>query len=486
MPVTSLWRVKGDVAAVVEYATDEKKTQWEKQDRKTVFETMEQQGGTDGEFYVCDLNAVTDYAMRGNATLWRDDSGITHQLVSGINCDPDTAVDDMRWVKRKFQKTGGTVAYHGYQSFAEGEGPPDLIHRIGVETAQRLWGDRFQVVVTTHVDHANHLHNHFVINTVSFVDGKKYFRSGKDYAAFRSVSDELAYRYGFYIIAEPRKRNARDYTPGRISWRKIVRADVDEAIRQAMTDQHFYSILRAKGYELKLGGQDISVRAPGAQRFLRLERNFGEDYSRSAIRCRIVKQWMAKTAKKPPRRMNYRGGNFQSRQKGKQKLHGLQALYIRYCYLLGVIPPKRKRPSYKVSPALKKDLMRLQQITAQTRLLCRHKIGSTEELSTYREQAAARLSLLMDQRKDLTRQQRLVSTYNDPEQYQANQHQIIAISQQCRLIRRELFLCDSIAEQYREISAKVSEVELNERQRRQREETDIRAPGRYGTGWRYK
>ena len=456
MPVTSLWRVKGDVAAVVRYAGDAQKTRYA-QDQKTVSETMERQGGTEGEFSVYDLHAVADYATRDSATTWKDGSGIVRQLVSGINCDPDTAVEEMRWTKRRFQKTGGTAAYHGYQSFAQGEGPPDLIHQIGVETARKLWGDRFQVLVATHVDHPNHIHNHFVLCTVSFVDGKKYYRSARDYAEFRRVSDELALQYGFRTIDQPQDARPRDYTPGRMSWRKIGQADVDAAIRQARTDSHFLTILRSKGYEIKQG-KDMSVRAPGAQRFLRLERNFGANYTRAAIRRRIAEQWQVMPSKRKPRKMTYRGGLFCPRQPGKKKLHGLQALYIRYCFLLGILPAKRKQPSTRVSPALKQDLTRLRQISEQARLLCRHQIGTLAELRDYRAAVEIQLAALKDRRKELNRRQRLASVRSDPEAYQINREQIDTISRQCRQLRKEIRLCDSIADQYQAVAEKVEGV----------------------------
>ena len=103
------------------------------------------------------------------------------RFVSGINCRPDTAGEEMLMVKRRFGKESGTLAYHGYQSFASGEATPELAHEIGIKLAQRLWGDRYQVLVATHLDKANHLHSHFVVNTVSFVDGIKYHRTKQDY-----------------------------------------------------------------------------------------------------------------------------------------------------------------------------------------------------------------------------------------------------------------------------------------------------------------
>ena len=81
------------------------------------------------------------------------------QFVSGVNCSPSTARDEMIAVKKRFGKEDGTVAYHGYQSFAPGEATPELAHEIGLALAKKLWGEKYQVLVATHLDRENHLHN---------------------------------------------------------------------------------------------------------------------------------------------------------------------------------------------------------------------------------------------------------------------------------------------------------------------------------------
>ena len=65
------------------------------------------------------------------------------------------------------------LAYHGYQSFVSGEVSPEEAHAIGMETARRMWGADYEIVVTTHLNTDN-LHNHFIINSVSFKTGRKY------------------------------------------------------------------------------------------------------------------------------------------------------------------------------------------------------------------------------------------------------------------------------------------------------------------------
>lgn len=94
-------------------------------------------------------------------------------FVTGINCDAQRAYEQMTAVKERFGKKSGNVAYHAYQSFKPGEVTPEQCHAIGLELARELWGSDYQVLVATHLDR-NHLHNHFLVNSVSFRTGKKF------------------------------------------------------------------------------------------------------------------------------------------------------------------------------------------------------------------------------------------------------------------------------------------------------------------------
>ena len=244
------------------------------------------------------LSDVIDYAVRAEkTTVTPDDEStmVVRQFISGINCLPSTARDEMLAVKKRFGKEDGVIAYHGYQSFAPGEATPELAHEIGVKLAQRLWGERYQVLVATHLDKENHLHNHFVLNTVSFVDGIKYHRTEKDYHDMRTVSDTLCREYNLSVIQRPQAGKSKHYGEWRAeqeqrpTWRGLIRSEIDELIRQSVTEKQFYYLLRQKGYEVKFG-KDISVRPPGKERFVRLTRNFGEAYTAEAIRQRILQQ----------------------------------------------------------------------------------------------------------------------------------------------------------------------------------------------------
>lgn len=279
MATTSIWRVKGWLGKVVIYVENPDKTEnpafYEKQemtDRQT-------QG----------LSDVIDYAVSSEKTKVTDEATeVMQQFVSGVNCHPATAREEMIAVKKRFGKEDGTVAYHGYQSFAPGEATPEMAHEIGAKLAQQLWGDKYQVIVATHLDKDSHLHNHFVVNTVSFLDGLKYHRTEKDYYEMQKASDALCREYNLSVIENPQRGKSKQYgewraeQEGRPTWRGLIRAEIDEVIRQSMTERQFFDNLRKRGYEVKVG-KDISVRPPGKERFVRLERNFGEDYSYDGI-----------------------------------------------------------------------------------------------------------------------------------------------------------------------------------------------------------
>ena len=463
MATTSIWREKGWLGKVVIYAENPEKTANPKfyADR----ELTEQDGQ--------ELSDVIRYAVNSRKTQKADneDCAVVHRFVSGINCSPSTARDEMLAVKKRFGKENGTVAYHGYQSFAPGEATPEMAHEIGMKLAARLWGDRYQVIVATHLDKENHLHNHFVLNTVSFVDGIKYHRTKKDYHDMQTVSDELCREYRLSVIENPQYGKAKQYGEWRAeqeqrpTWRGLIRADIDEAIRQSMTERQFFDNLRKKGYEVKIG-KDISVRPPGKERFVRLMRNFGEDYSLDNIRRRILSQ-SRPVRKKPEQKPEILRVRLVGSLKTARKLTGFRALYVHYCYLLGIFPKNRPQQSRKrLHFLLGEDLLKLDAITAETRLLIGHRIDTAEQLFCYRDEVNGKIEALTSDRKQLYKAQRTAAVKSDPEKAAEVKAQIAALSKELTSLRKEVVLCNSIAERSGVIQEKIKAVREDEQPER--------------------
>ena len=112
--------------------------------------------------------------------------------------------------KTKLLKEEGIQAYHGYLSFKEQDISPELAQKIGMEFVNEVWGKRFQVVVTTHLN-TKHLHCHYVINSVSFVDGKRLWGDEKAWFKFRLVADKICEKYGLYYNPNPNRSKQSSY-----------------------------------------------------------------------------------------------------------------------------------------------------------------------------------------------------------------------------------------------------------------------------------
>lgn len=477
MATTSIWRVKGWLGKVVIYVENPDKTEnpafYERQDMID----RQAQG----------LSDVIDYAVNSEKTQMADEATeVMQQFVSGVNCHPATARKEMIAVKKRFGKEDGTVAYHGYQSFAPGEATPEMAHEIGVKLAQQLWGDKYQVIVATHLDKDSHLHNHFVVNTVSFLDGIKYHRTEKDYYEMQKASDALCREYGLSVIENPQRRKSRQYgewraeQEGRLTWRGLIRTEIDEVIRQSMTERQFFDNLRKRGYEVKVG-KDISVRPPGKERFVRLERNFGEGYSYDGIRKRILAQF---SRERPLPEQEYRMRRVKLRGdfKNARKITGFRALYFHYCYLLGFFPKNRPKSNKRLHFLLREDLAKLDAISEETKLLVRNHIDTAEQLSFYQEGLETKIESLTADRKALYRKQRTVSVKSDDDALARVKEQITVISRELSALRKEVRLCDDIAIRSGVIKEKIKAVREDEQSQRKENKRDEQFRRRSGTG----
>ena len=187
MAVTKLWVVRDNLGRVIDYANNPEKTC--------------NPNYTDAQYQT--LADVIAYA--------KDEEKTERQFyVDGINCNPATARDQFITTKECFGKTDGIQAYHGYMSFKEQNITPELAQKVGMEFAKRMWGKRFQVVVTTHLN-TKHLHCHFVINSVSFVDGKRLQNDEKVWFKFRHIADEVCKEYGLYFNPTPNRSKQSSY-----------------------------------------------------------------------------------------------------------------------------------------------------------------------------------------------------------------------------------------------------------------------------------
>jgi len=377
--------------------------------------------------------------------------------VSGINCIADYAYEDMMSTKMQYDKTGGILGFHAFQSFKEGEVTPDVAHIIGIKLAEEMWGDRFEVVVATH-QNTNNIHNHFIINSVSFKDGKKYSDNRESYARLRHLSDSICQEYGLSVLKEKKLNsgiNYDNYYKGYIeksNYHTLARQDLDRAITMAYSIKDFENIMKKMGYEIINRYGKYSIRRDPYKKNIRIERSFGSDYSIDEIKKRIENTSATRVpfldAYNPIKKVRV------YEKAKKQKSKGLYGLYKYYCYILKVYP--RHYPKRIMSPSLRVEVQKMDDISMQTRLLVSKEIKTYEQLLFYRDNIKLEEKELLSRRENLWKKIKRV----EDKDYQVKiRKEIEEVSILIEQKRKEVMLCDGIEERSKYIEKNIKEFE---------------------------
>lgn len=332
-------------------------------------------------------------------------------FVSGINCNPNTAVKEMNLIKDKYLKNDGILAWHAYQSFKEGEVTPAEAHEIGLELANEMWGDRFQVVVATHLN-TRHYHNHFVLNSVSFIDGKKYNANRNSYAEFRRLNDLICMEHGKSFLKEDKTKSGINYLNYQnrnirySNYYKKAKEDLDLAIAKASNYSDFNNIMKNLGYDLTVRSGKLSIRGNDYKRNIRIERYFGKDYSIDNIKKQIMGMYLPE------------GKVFYSNRKNinilsvlsKPKYNSFYSMYIRYCNLLNNYPNYVRK--YPISSSIKNDINKLDSFSKQAIMLANNNIETEKNFYDFLSDNVQELSNLKQYREDLWKKYKLVNEKN--------------------------------------------------------------------------
>lgn len=252
MAITKILPVRGQLKGCLDYAANPQKTEY---------------------FSTADMQRLIGYTQNKDKT--------EHQLyVSGFNCMPQNAYCIMQATKQRWGKplNGGNVGYHIIQSFKPGEATPDQVHEIGCEFARRFLADRFECTVSTHLD-KGHLHNHIVVNSVSFMDGRMFRNDFTTYyKGIRAVSDELCRENRLSVVETDGHGKSygewKHEKEGSPTLRGMVKADVEVAMTTADSFAGFVAELQKMGYAVKYGPKaaHMTVRHKEAQKNIRLDK----------------------------------------------------------------------------------------------------------------------------------------------------------------------------------------------------------------------
>lgn len=439
MAVSKLWPVSNNLSKVINYATNPEKT------GKDVYTEEQYQA----------LKDVLSYA--------KDEEKTEKEFyVEGINCNPSTARDQFISVKQAYGKEDGIQAYHGYLSFKEQDISPSLAQQIGMEFAKEVWGDRFQVVVTTHLN-TKHLHCHYVVNSVSFKDGKRC--QDTSWFKFRKVADRICEKYGLYYNPSPNRSKQSSYyynleKAGMPTRYDLARKAIDEALRHSTNLKAFDYALTQMGYvhSLSESRKYWTIIPKGYSKPIRLK-NLGDDYTEETIRKRLIENQRINIS---PFDNNYykpRQYTLPTRQDKIQKKSGIYRLYLYYCYKLGYLPKYKKQNITRLHYYLEEDLMKIDKISMETRLLARENISTIEQLFSYKEAVEKEIDSLVDMRESLRRN---VRKNADKTEISKIKDEISDTTRQIRELRKEITLCDGIAERSNVIDDRLKQIQKDE------------------------
>ena len=380
------------------------------------------------------LDNTIEYAVNGEKTEEK-------LYVSGINCMPDTALQEMRNIKKQFFKTTGIQCFHGVQSFVKGEVTPEQAHEIGIKLAEKLWGDKFQVVVSTHLNTDN-LHNHFVLNSVSFLDGKRFCNTKKDYAIMRKTSDKLCEEYGLSVLKQEEKYNK--YATSSL-YKELMKDSIDYAIANAKDYNEFIKILQDLDYIVTDKNETLSIikREP-YKRNTRIERQFGNNYTKENIYKRILETQPEHPYSPDPYLLASRSYERYNNEKQKhlQFKGSISYLIFHYEKLLGINIEIVSKPNItKMTPELIQAIKKMDEFSKQVRFVCKNNINTEQELLDYQKLAYEKINPLKSERENLWKKLKRAKTEDEKVTIES---QIVEISKKITPLAEEIKHCNNI------------------------------------------
>ena len=190
------------------------------------------------------------------------------------------------------------------------------------------------------------MHNHIILNSVSFIDGSKYHNSNVEISLLKETNDDICRKYGLSVIETKRALKEKEIAQSRIAnynrnsgKMNLIKNDINEAIKNSNKYQEFVNVLLQKGYYIKKSNNTLSISTPYFNRNIRLARAFGEDYTFDNIKNRIYyKNYENETDNNKIYKFKiYDGVKINSEL---LKTSSFYRLYVHYLYVLGELPPK--------------------------------------------------------------------------------------------------------------------------------------------------
>ncbi len=427
MATTKIWPIHGNLSCVIDYISNPEKTV-----------------GND------EIYKLLHYVSNEKKTAG-EDAGSKEKVmfVTTLNIVGDPA-EAMRDTEKRFGKTGGVTIYHAYQSFKPGEVTPEICHEIGVKLARKMWGSRYQVVVTSHLDHA-HLHNHFAICPVSFIEGKKYNENIGEYRKMREESDRLCREYGLSVIEMPKKKTPRKIHEreknGEPTKYSLMRRTMISTMKVSTSWEDFCHRMHDSGYDFdpNFGGKYAKIKRKSDDKWTRIY-HCGDEFTRrkmqsvfdanrqSGMRDYYAYYWVER----------YRNPTFASprhelsHDRALHYMPMLLGLLFQFIYLAGgpdLIGHSEPCPRYTpITPEMIEARRFLEQVSRQVVIIAREKLETKGDVNDYLEKLEVVIVAEEDNRRKLYNR---IRNCKDADEISVMREEIHSISEKLKPIRVE-------------------------------------------------
>lgn len=240
------------------------------------------------------------------------DEKTSQRLITGINCSPESAFDEMMFTKNLYNKTDGRQFVHFVQSYSSEEDiTPELAHEISLKLLEEERFEGFEVLVATHTD-KDHIHTHFILNAVNSETGRKWQQSSLELEKLQDRSNDLCYQYGlkysFTNTKTDKFMNRENFSSGEYrakqknrSWKTEAFYTINDCRKTATSKEDFISKLESLGYGVRWEDKrkNITFTLPNGKKLNNDKLHPAENFTKEALlkKFELNKQYQSISSK---------------------------------------------------------------------------------------------------------------------------------------------------------------------------------------------
>ncbi len=393
------------------------------------------------------------------------------KFVTCVNLTEGRELEQMTMTKKRFNKTGGILAHHAYQSFKPGEVTPDVAHEISVKLAKEMWGGDFEIIVATHIN-SDCIHSHILINSVAFTDGHKYNGCRENYERFKKISDRLCREYGFSVIENPqygRTKNYKYYNDeklGKMTKDQFIKRDIDECIAVSLNGKQFEYLMRQRGYTFNAWCKYPTISHPAFQRPRRLN-TLGDRYTLQGIQNRLHDRWTPRVFVYPEQKdpAGYFFFNPDDPFHYIFEFDRIDRLYVHFVRGLTIIKsePDTNR---EVARYLHDELVKFDMLVENQNLLLDNGLRTDDDVTRFKQECEKDVNDLTEARNVFRNALKRAVRAEDKEKQIELNAEIRRCSEALEVLRRNVKICDRILMKKPDIEQRMREIrEISEQKR---------------------